>query len=287
MTSSFFVSIIGILLSKLFGFLRTAVFAGTFGSNAETDIYTQVFGIVTLVFAAVGSSLSTLLLKNLGRAEISGEDREKAYVTYFIRRVSLFLLAAEALLYIFARPIVSVLLYGIDEEYMETAVNMMYIMLPSMFFIVIAYIISGVLRSRGVFFIPSIMSLPYNVIIIMTLLFDGVSIYAVGAVTTVGWALHLIVQLPSFYRRGYRLFYRRGERENIPRGIGGFRESVYILISTVLFQLCLLSDKAFASEEAGMATIIEYASYLFTTITGIFVIAAAAVVYPAISRRFG
>ena len=55
--------VIGILLAKGLGFFRDMVFAGVFGTGAQADIYSQVFGLVNLIFTGIGVALSTLVIK--------------------------------------------------------------------------------------------------------------------------------------------------------------------------------------------------------------------------------
>lgn len=162
--------VLGILLAKGIGFLRDMVFAWVFGATAYTDIYFQIFGLVNLIFTGIGVALSTLIIKNLNKSENSGEEKQRRYVSYFITRTTLIVAAVTCVLYAFARPVTRLLLPGLDKGLYGTAVKLMYIMLPSFLFVIIAYIISGVLQNKRVFFITSIMSLPFNVIIIASLL---------------------------------------------------------------------------------------------------------------------
>lgn len=275
--------VLGILLAKGIGFLRDMVFAWVFGATAYTDIYFQIFGLVNLIFTGIGVALSTLIIKNLNKAENSGEERQKQYVSAFITRTAVTVSAVTCVLYALARPLTRLLLPGLDEELFGIAVKLMYIMLPSFLFVIIAYIISGVLQNRRVFFITSIMSLPFNVVIIASLFVKNIDIITVGIVTTIGWFLHIVIQLPSFYKNGYRLF---GKISSAPGEKGKNAEVLYIFISNMMFQLCFIIDKAFVSAENGAVTTINYASNLFVTISSVFVVAMSNVVFPSISKNY-
>ena len=165
---------------------------------------------------------------------------------------------------------------------LPTAVTIMHIMLPSCLFVVIAYIISGVLQNSKVFFVTSVMSLPYNVLIISALLFREIDIFTVSILTTIGWFLHIVILLPSFYKKGFRLFCNLSAKDK-----GGHRgEVLYIFIGSMMFQLCFIIDKAALSFDGGMATTVNYASNLFITISSVFVVAMSTVSYPSICRHF-
>ncbi len=275
--------VFGILLAKCMGFFRDIVFASTFGASELTDIYFQVFGIASLVFTGIGGALSTLVIKNLNKPCYSSEEDKRGYVARFITKTSLITLAATILLYMFSGTIVKILLPGIKDEMYRSALQIMYIMLPSCLFVIIAYIMSGVLQNNKVFFITSVMSLPYNVIIILSLLIKNVSIEVVSIATSIGWLLHILILLPSFLKRGYKLF---GSITKKTSYSGGNREVLYIFIGSMMFQLCFMIDKAAVSFDSGMASTVNYATNLFITISSVFVVAMSNVSYPSICRHY-
>lgn len=275
--------VLGILLAKGIGFLRDIVFASVFGASVYTDMYFQIFGLVNLIFTGIGVALSTLVIKNLNKAQNRTEEAQRGYVSYFIGKTTLICLFATALMYAFSGPLVRVLLPGLSGGDFLLAQKITYIMLPSFLFVIIAYIISGVLQNNKVFFISSVMSLPFNVVIISSLFVKNIDIVTVSIVTTIGWFLHILVQLPAFYKKGYRLF-SLSKKSSDEKGRNS--ELVWIFISNMMFQLCFMIDKAFVSSESGAASTINYASNLFITIASVFVVAMSNVVFPSISRNY-
>ena len=275
--------VLGIFLAKGIGFFRDIIFASVFGASVYTDMYFQIFGLVNLIFTGVGVALSTLVIKNLNKAENFEEEKKRAYVSRFIGKTTFVTLLVTALMYLCANPLVRVLLPGLESENLSLAVKLMYIMLPSLWFVLVAYIISGVLQNNKVFFISSIMSLPFNVIIICSLFVPDIDITTVGIVTTIGWFLHIVIQLPSFYKKGYRFFVKQ---ENKSALCGKNSELIWIFISNMMFQVCFMIDKAFVSGQDGAASTINYASNLFITIASVFVVAMSNVVFPSISKNY-
>lgn len=275
--------VLGILLAKGLGFFRDIVFASVFGASVYTDMYFQIFGLVNLIFTGVGVALSTLVIKNLNKAENSDESKKRAYVSRFIGTTTFVTLIVTALMYICANPLVRMLLPGLKGDSVALAMKLMYIMLPSLWFVLIAYIISGVLQNNKVFFISSIMSLPFNAVIICSLFVPDIDITTVGIVTTIGWFLHIVIQLPSFYKKGYCFFVKQNRR---PAVCGKNSELVWIFISNMMFQVCFMIDKAFVSGQDGAASTINYASNLFITIASVFVVAMSNVVFPSISKNY-
>ena len=273
------------MLAKGLGFVRNIIFASEFGASELTDIYSQVFGIATFLFTCIGTALGTLVIKNLNKPENALPSAQKQYVSRFIQRISLVVIAATAFMYVGSDLIIKFLLPELDAQFLTDARQMMYIMLPSGLFVIIAYIIASVLQNCKVFFVTSIMSLPYNVIIISSLIFRDLDIYKISYITTLGWILHAVVLLPSFYRKGFRIFYR----DKSLLGTGGKEKSLevlYIFISSIMFHMCFVFDKAAVSGVSGAATTIHYASNFFVTIASIFVVAMSNVSFPGISKSY-
>lgn len=275
--------VFGILIAKCMGFLRDIVFASSFGASYLTDMYFQIFGIASLVFTGIGGALSTLLIKNLNKPALSDFKKRQGYVSGFITKTTFITLVATLVLYIFSGALVKILLPGISDDMYKDALKIMYIMLPSCVFVIVAYIMSGVLQNSKVFFITSIMSLPYNVTIILSLFIKNVSIYTVSIATTIGWFLHIVILMPAFYRNGYRLF---GNPKNLFAVKDKNREILYIFIGSMMFQLCFMIDKAAVSFDSGMASTVNYATNLFITISSVFVVAMSNVSYPSICRHY-
>ena len=282
--STYLLMIFGILIAKGLGFVRNIFFA-PLGGTALTDIYFQVFDIPTLVFTGIGTALATLVIKKLNKPENRAHSAQKEYVSRFICNIAIIVLGITALLYLAAPMIVRWLLPGLDPTYYAEAQNMFYIMLPSGLFVIIAYIISGILQNNNVFFVTSIMSLPYNVTIITYLIFAELDIFTISWITTLGWFLHIVILLPDFYRKGYRFFYKDRSRTEAAAKDKNL-EIFYIFISSIMFQICIICDKAAVSESAGAGTAIHYATNFFITIVSIFVVAMSNVSFPSISKNY-
>lgn len=288
-SKTYIVVVLGIVLAKLVGFSRDIFFANFYGTGTLADIYFQIFSIVNLIFTGIGVALQTRVIMNLNKEENSTEERKKAYVSSFLKRAVLYLSIATLALYVLAKPLTRILLPNISGDDFSLALRLTCIMLPSFIFVSVAYIISGILQNSRVFFIPSIVSLPYNIIIIASLFIPGVTIEQIGIATTFGWFLHIVIQLPHFYKKGYRFLYRTEKREKSNTSSAGLKNTLsiaFIFISNLMFQLCFIIDKASVSGNEGMTSALNYASNLFVTISSVFVVAMSSVVFPAISKNY-
>ena len=201
MGNAYFMVVFGILLAKGVGFWRDMVFAEVFGTSVGADIYFQVFGLVNLIFTGIGVALSTLIIKNINKSHNAGKERE--YASSFLTKSIICLIIAVCIMALFAKQIVGVILPGIYGADFNLAVKMVYVMLPSLIFVVVAYILSGILQNEKSYFITAIMSLPFNAVIIITLLLKNVSIFTISIVTTVGWFLQILTMMPAFIKKKY------------------------------------------------------------------------------------
>lgn len=278
--SAYILVVAGIFLAKALGFFRDIVFASVFGATVESDIYFQVFSLVNLVFTGIGVALSTLVIKNLNKPANASKAAQQAYVSGFLKKTALGSLAAMALLALLAKPLVNLLLPDCARP--DLAMKLFFIMLPSLLFVLLAYVISGVLQNNRIFFISSIMSLPFNVILLAALLVPNVGILTLGVVTTIGWGLHIVIQLPSFYRSGFRFFAPKVQKTSSAFS----SEVVFIFLSNMMFQFCFIIDKASVAADAGAASTMNYASNLFITIASVFVVAMSNVIFPSISQNY-
>lgn len=281
MGSSYLLVVIGIVLAKGVGFFRDMVFAGTFGTTVEADIYLQVFGLVNLIFTGVGVALSTLVIKNINKAENRGKER--TYAARFLQKSMMWMLVSMAALVLLARPLVSVILPGVEGADYALSVEMMYAMIPSTAFVVIGYIISGILQNEKAYFITSVMSLPFNLIIILALKMFDLSVLSVGIITTVGWFSQILILLPSFFKKKYSFLAAKSEKL---RQKDKNPEIIWIFVSNMMFQLCFYTDRSFVGSVEGMPATFGYASNLFVTVASVFVVAMSTVVFPSISKNY-
>ena len=276
---SYLTAVFGIICAKCLGFLRESVVAGKFGASSLTDIYFQVFSVANVVFTAVGVSLSVLVVKSINASKCTNE---RGFVKIFLKKALAYSLIAELVLAGLGKVFVTALLPGLTQNEFHTALKLYYIMLPTLLFITPAYTLNGVLQNKGRFFVTSVLSMPFNIIIIGSLLSGLKNIYAFGAVTTVGWAAQLLFLLP-FYFKSVPKTSQSVSKKAVFQSLT-LSELCFIIVSNLVFQLLFVMDKAFVSANAGMSSAIHYSSYLFTTVSGIFLAGMSAVFFPSLTK---
>ena len=279
---SYILMVAGIVLAKCMGFVRELFFGNNFGTGLEMDIYAQVFSVASVIFTAVGVALSTFVIKSINHKMIKDASEEREFVGFFYKYALLFSFVAMLFLYLLSIPITKLLLPGLSGADFQIALRLFWIMLPSLVFIILTYTAMGLLQNKNKFFITSVVSLPFNLLLICGMILGVKDIYTLGILTTLGWGAHFLFLLPSLKKENYTLWSNTNQKEKL-QGVNPM-EILFILISNMVFQLLFIIDKSFASTNEGFTSAIHYASTLFTTVCSIFLVAMSAVFFPAVTK---
>jgi putative peptidoglycan lipid II flippase len=274
--------IIGILCVKCLGFVREVFIAKTFGTGATIGIYFQIFSVASVIFTAVGVALSTFVIKSINKADTLDE---KKFVGTFFKTAIVYSTIVIAMLYALSYPITKILLPGLNDSDFNNALKLFHIMLPSFLFIVLTYTSMGLLQNKNKFFITSIVSLPFNIIIISGLFFGINDIFLLGIITTIGWVAHFLFLLPSLLKEKYKLW--ANTNDYISLKVVKPLDIVFIFVSNIVFQLLFIIDKSSVSANKELISVIQYSSTLFITVSSIFIVAMSAVFFPSITKAIG
>lgn len=281
---NFFGVSVTILFSKLLGFLRDVLVAASFGTSMLADIYTQVFGVASLLFTSIGMALSTVNIPNLTHYFANeSEEKRKKYVAALFTHIFLAGTAISVCGIVLAPLAAKVILPGLDSAAAGIAVTLTRIMFPTLLFISLAYITAGILQVHRHFLLSSLISIPFNIAIIAALFVKRGDIIWLGYVTAFGWLLQFLVQLPVFFREKYRIGFEFDLKNKHVNEV--FLKIVPILLGNAALQVCLITGRAFASHlDEGSAAALSFGSILFTTVTGIFIVAMSTVTFPDLSK---
>ncbi|MBU4332737.1 murein biosynthesis integral membrane protein MurJ [Patescibacteria group bacterium] len=195
------------VLSKFIGLLRDRLIASNFGAGDITDIYFASFRLPdlifnTLVLGALSSAFIPIFIKCLQK------DKEEAFriANSILHCIVLALAILAGIFFIFAPRIVPLLVPGFDPEKQRAVAELTRIMLFSIIFFGASNVFSGILNSFKRFVAYSLAPIFYNLGIIAGVLFlvprFGIKGLAWGVV--LGAFLHLLIQIPSVLKAGFR-----------------------------------------------------------------------------------
>lgn len=191
--STFFV-LMGMIVVKIIGFVREIVIANYFGLSTELDSYIVASTIPWMIFGTVSTAvISTTILTN-NRFEERKAVNESLFL--FLSVISFFI---TLILYLINPYLLKVLAPGFSDSNLQSAISMANIMLPMIIFLTYSGFITGILNFRQKFLLPSLIGLPYNIIIIVLIIMfsETLGIYALAIGTLLGTVLQVFFQLPG------------------------------------------------------------------------------------------
>lgn len=275
---------VAIFFSKVLGFCRDIVFASVFGTTVLTDAFQVIFSFPGLLFASIGTALSSVNIPDLTYflSSRTKEERDR-YLSNLFAHVTLWGALISVLGMIFAPAITGLIAPGLSGDVVHIAVVLTRIMLPTLLFVSLTYVTAGVLQVHGYFLLSAAISIPFNVLIIASLILKGDDIILLGYVTTIGWMLQFFIQFPVLIKEKYRFFWKIDfKNEQI---VNMFRQLGPILLGNSLLQLCLIIDRSFGTHLGeGTTAALAFGSNLFVTVTSVFIVAMSTVIFPRLSK---
>lgn len=190
---------LGNFLSRFLGFLLEILIPFFFGATGLVSVFR--------VAETLSQSLYDLIVGGLVSAAfvpVFSEYAERREELWGIASVVLsvfgvLLAIAVVLLEIFAEPLFTILGPGYSPELQRAGILMLRLIMPAVFFLGIAGILSGLLYSLKRFALPAFVSTAYNACVILTLLFLvpqlGILSLVVGIV--LGAGSQVLLQLPG------------------------------------------------------------------------------------------
>jgi putative peptidoglycan lipid II flippase len=196
------------IASRVLGVLRDRILAGTFGAGQTLDIYYAAFRFPDLIFnLLVLGALSAGFIPIFSSLMSKGEDQKAWRLTNNIFNIlSLGLTVLCSFGIIFAPWLTTFIAPGFAPEAQTILIPLSRIMFISPLLLGISSIVGSVLQSKRRFFVYSLSPIFYNLGIITGALFLAPRFGIIGLAWGVvgGSLLHLLIQLPTFFRLGFR-----------------------------------------------------------------------------------
>lgn len=273
-----------IFLSKVIGFARDIVFASIFGTTILTDLFQLIFSFPGYLFVSIGNALSSVNIPDL-TYYINNRTRQERddYLANLFAQITLAATFLVVLGIIFAPTLTSIIAPGLSDDVISLAVMLTRIMLPTLVFVSLTYVAAGVLQVHGHFLLSASISIPFNILVIASLLLKGDDLIMLGYVTTLGWLLQFLIQVPVLLKEKYH-FWGRLNFQN-EHTVLLFKQLLPILLGNSLLQLCLIIDRSFSTHlQEGTTAALAFGSNLFVTVTSVFIVAMSTVVFPRLSQ---
>jgi putative peptidoglycan lipid II flippase len=280
-------------LSRVAGLAREIVARSLFGTSAAMSAFTLAFQVPNLIRALVAdAALSSAFVPVFSDLLEHRRRREALHLASALAGLLLLALGALTVAFILIAPVLMPLFTGDEATPAIDAlcVGLSQVLFPIVILLGLNGLVVGILNAHEHFTIPALAPLVWNVVIIGGLvglrpLFDGddqLYAYAIGVL--LGTAVQLLMCLPVLRRTGYPIAlsfdFRRDPRVRqvlllmLPVSLGLGLINVSLLVNSTIGFL--------VSEEA--PTAIDAAFRIYMLPQGMFSVAVATVLFPALSR---
>ena len=194
------------LVSRLLGWVRVAIIAGSLGIGADADAFQAAFRLPDLMFqlVAAGALTSALIPVIAEMLHKDSDDRAWQVVSTVANLMLIALLVLAVGLFVFAPVLVPLTAPGYDPDRMDRTIALTRIMVLSPVFLALGSVATSVLNAGGRFAASVLAPILYNLGIIAGALFlypvMGTAGLAAGVV--LGSICHLAIQVRPLLREG-------------------------------------------------------------------------------------
>ena len=158
----------GILLSRILGLVREQVAAALLGATAQGDVYQATFSVPDFLnYLLAGGFLSITFIPIFSRYLARDEEEEGWRAFTSITGAAFAAMAVLVLIgFIIARPVLEALYPNFTDAQLDEAARLTRIVLPAQIFFVVGSLLMAVQYTKGVFTIPTLAPIVYNLGII-------------------------------------------------------------------------------------------------------------------------
>ncbi len=298
----------GTMVSRITGFLRTAVLAAAIGTSVLGDAYNVANTIPYMLFdLLLGGLLSSVVVPSIVRAQQRDPDGGRAYEQRLLTLTTVVLAAAAALGVIFARPLIELYTSDLPQAGTEAAITLARYILPQIAFFGMGAIAGAILNTRDRFAAPMWAPVLNNLVIIgvgLAYLFivhggDDATRVSSGALALLGLGTMsgIVIQSAALaialHRAGFRYRFRLGLRDSGLGELGRLGVWTLVFVGVNQVQMAIttnLSTGAGAqAAEAGVEygagwTPYNFAYQLFQLPYGIIAVSVITALLPRMSR---
>ncbi len=283
--AAFIIAVLSIV-SRVLGVLRDRILAGSFGAGQTLDLYYAAFRFPDLLFnLLVLGALSAGFIPIFSHLTANNQQAKAWRLANNILNILTLGLAILCCIGIVVAPwLVRFIAPGFGSESKTILVELTRIMFVSPLLLGISSIIGSVLQAKRRFFVYSLSPIFYNLGIIggALLLAPRFGIIGLGWGVVIGSVLHLIIQVPTFFKLGFR--YQRLFEWRDSSVLAVFRMMSARTFSLAVTQINLIVITIIASTLAtGSLSVFNLANNLQFFPVSIFGISFALAVFPLMS----
>ena len=299
---------VGSIVSRITGFLRTAVLAAALGAEVVSNDYNLANTVPNMVYELLlGGVLASVIVPLLVRAGRRDGDRGEAYAQRLLTMAGIFLGGATVLAVLCA-PLIALLFSnsGTTPASQHLTTVFSYLLLPEIFFYGMAALFAAILNTRGHFAAPMWTPILNNIVVIATgavfmvlpsaarplqpSTISTLQILVLGVGTTLGIVVQAVGLLPALRRVGFRYRPRWDWRQLHLRELGRISSWMlgYVIVSQVALVIVLwisnkAGDRVVDGRHAPGPTVFNNAYLIFMMANGIVAVSIMTALMPRMS----
>ncbi len=273
------------LATKLLGFVRDAYLWQVFDPIPELPTYFVSLNLTTLSFLSLGSALVVTTIPLI--INLRGNENKDKVLSGILTYLLVFSLIGITIFYIFSGVIIRVFYSDLPSDLAVYTTSNIRILSVTLLFIVITYFNIALLQSNEEYRIPAMISIPYNILIIIFLFFIGNTkgVTSLVLVTMFGWFLQMLLTIPKtlkFAEFKFRPTFKNTDGLVISTLVG----IIPIMLVYLTTQANIAIANSFLVSSPDDVSIYYYGQLMFSAIGQIIVYAIGAVMFPKFSITF-
>ncbi len=271
-------------LSKLLGFIREISLSYVHGISFVSDAYIISIGIPNLVFGFVAVGLLASYIPTYKKIE-SDDNIENANQYTFNLFSLLFFISIVFITLIFLFPRSAVLLYagGIQSETLILATSFTRITSFSLLALIFVNIFSAYLHIKNYYLIPTLLGIPMNLIVIISIFASKVSLTFLSVGYLISVLLEVIFLLIFIIKTKYRINIRKLSLDRYIKLT--IQLSIPVILGSIINQIAVIVDRNILSRfSTGAISALNYSTILGGIIQGIIMISVLTYFYPQLSK---
>ncbi|MDR0408719.1 MAG: murein biosynthesis integral membrane protein MurJ [Campylobacteraceae bacterium] len=289
---TFFTNSFGILVSRIFGFVRDLLTANILGANIYSDMFFVAFKLPNLfrrIFAE--GAFTQAFLPAFTKSRTKGVFALHVFVRFFI-----FIIFLTTLVIVFSPFITKIFAYGFDNEQVLQTAPLVSI---NFFYLVLIYAVTfmaSLLQYRSHFATTAFSTALLNIAMIISLLLSNIStpektVYYLSFGVIAGGFLQVLVHIYAMKKMGLfplvfgAIKYRKTHKQNENERKVFYKNFFHSVLGGSTVQLSSFIDTWLASFlAAGSISYLYYANRIFQLPLALFAIALSIGIFPRITK---
>ena len=283
------------IFSKIVGFARDMVTAHAYGATTVSDAYFLAYQIPSLALILLGglggpfhTATIAVFSKIIPDFDKKPTEEAQRLLNSFMTITAIGFLVLTVLTYLYSSQIVYLIARDAPPELHNLAATQLKIMSPIMFIGGVVGILYGISNVYNEFLYTSLSPTIASIAVIVAVMIfkDDKQGYILAWGTSIGAIGQLLLQLPVFFKSGFKFWPEINFKSDKIKRIG---EILFpAMISTTIGQINIYIDMFFASQlYAGAWTAVGYANRIFQFPVGIIITAMLVPLFPMFSNFVG